>query len=205
MTTAKRKKGALPWPAVAAPHDCSILSVDPGEVSGWHVRSRGKIVAYGHVDIFADPTGIDRAFDYLIECPGPHAVVVERPFGAKRGKGGHTFASVGAGYVTWCRRAALRGLKKIVRVFPATWRSKILPKETSPDGKGWHAAKRKDVRLEEQRIAIAILRKRFHPVTSLVQADVAPSVCIGEWAELAGEVLEKLNNKPRAKRSKDAA
>lgn len=198
----KRKKPSYPWPFVVAPLNCAILAVDPGQTSGWCIWSRGRIVAHGFIDnIFESPGTVRSVIEWLLELPGPHVFVCERPF---RGRGSSA-TSVGAGGVLWCDRAKAMRVRRVVRVFPSVWRSRVL-------GKGWGNAKRDHSRAEEQRVAGGLLATcgDTWPFVRPVHPDVAPAVCIGAWASHAGEVVAKLPKpkapkEPKAKRTRKAA
>lgn len=198
--TKRKPRPKYDWPFVGAdqprgfmyPLDCSILAVDPGTESGWCIWSRGRIRAYGHFNIFGDLHAIDQAFDALLALPGPHVLVVERPFGAKFGTAS---SSTGAGDRTWRERARLRGLRRHVRVFPGTWRSKTLPPGWNPAGKKGQG-ERVNVREMEQQAALAELGNE--PFLTL-HPDVAPALLIGKWASYAGEVNAKLPKKHQRK------
>jgi hypothetical protein len=198
-----RVEGSL---AFALPLPCAILAVDPGAVSGWCLYDRGVIRAYGHFNIFAESQGIEAALDALLLLPGPHVLVVERPFAAKFGS---QSTGVGTGDLTWRERAKLRGVKRHVRVYPSTWRSRVLPagwagtKKKKGDAttadKAAKRAERDAIRALEQKTALYILRAD-DASTDTVHPDVAPSVGIGKWASYAGEVAAKLP-KGRKKRA----
>jgi Holliday junction resolvasome RuvABC endonuclease subunit len=116
---------------------------------------------------------------------GPHVVVIERPFVAKFGQ-----TTMGTADHIWRKRVEEAGLKRrIVRVYPASWRARVL-------GKGWASASRELVRARENVVASAIAEiddsRKMHP-------DAAPAICIGKWACFAGEVLAVL---PRLKSEK---
>lgn len=187
----RTKKPKLPWPFSTAPIAASILCVDPGKVSGWAIWRGGQLVRFGHVDVFGDPMRVESVLAEFICEPGPHIVVIERPFGAGHG---NASTAVGAGDVIW--RSAVERFKlkpRLVRVYPSQWRSKAL-------GKGWGNASRDAVRKQEQQVALYELGASGFVTIDGVHPDAAPAICMGRWASFAGELYAKLP-KPRARKA----
>lgn len=183
---APRKRAKKPkLPPSPTAWACTILAVDPGERSGWAIWRDGRPLLWSECcDVFTG--GADDGVAHLLRFPGPHIVVVERPFRTRFG----TQVAVGAGDLIWRRAAERAGLgRRIVRVYPATWRARVL-------GKGFASAKRDLVRVEERRVATAITGGMF-----ALGADESPALCIGKWASYAGEVGAKL---PRLRKGKAA-
>ncbi len=186
----KKKKTKYLWPISEHPLDCAILAVDPGKVSGWALWDRGQLIAFGHVSIFENAHEMDAAFARLQARRGPHVLCVERPFGMKFGT---ATSGAGAGEVTWKEKAKSIGIKRIVRVFPNSWRAKVLPK-------GSVGSDRKEIRVIEKSHAQTLVNDfwvRSEPNGPVVlHDDEAPALCIGEWCMFAGEcnkVLPKKN------------
>lgn len=180
MTTAeappkKRKRAKKPKPPPSlTPHDAAVLAIDPGETSGWAIWVRGTLRAYGTCDVFGDmPAELVRHF--LREF-GPHVAVIERPFLVRFG----SQTNIGTADRIWRKRLEEAGLaRRIVRVYPASWRARVL-------GKGWASASRDLVRVREGIVAGAMTEvDHIHP-------DAAAAVCIGRWGCFAGEVLAVL-------------
>jgi hypothetical protein len=196
VTRKRKKKPKLPWPACASPIAASILCVDPGKVSGWAIWRNGQPVRFGHVDVFGDPMRIEGVLAEFICEPGPHLVVIERPFGAGHG---NASTAVGAGDVIW--RSAVERFKlkpRLVRVYPSQWRCKAL-------GKGWGSAAREKVRKQEQAVALHEVCSSLpgyadNLQTTEIHSDAAPAICMGRWASYAGECIAKLP-KPRARKA----
>lgn len=185
----KVKKKPLPWPHPGGPLNCTILAVDPGKVSGFSIWREGKPVRSGIANPFIFPRSVEIAFDALLALPGPHAIVVERPFGMKFGT---ATSGTGAGDVFWREMAKQRKVRIVHRVFPNTWRSKVLPA-------GWAGiAKRGEIRQEEQRVARTLMLPPMDD-DEIVHPDLAPAVCIGEYASYCGELAAKLPKKKMAK------
>lgn len=174
---AARRK-ARPAPSVVA-HPCVVLAVDPGETSGWALLDRGRLVASGTCDVFAagPPTVVAAALALGL----PVVAVVERPFRVRWSNQ----TGIGTADRIWRHHLAVAGLgRRIVRVYPATWRARVL-------GPSWAVAKREAVREREGIVAAAELgRTGVHP-------DEAAAVCIGRWGAFAGEVREKLPKRLR--------
>lgn len=165
------------------PHACSILAVDPGENSGWALQSYGELIDFDECDAFGD--GPEHAIERLLCQPGPWVLVVERPFRVKH----QTQTGIGTADTIWRKRGERLGFgkrvaRRIVRVYPSSWRAIAL-------GKGWGNAEREKARAEEQRLAaeLVLTTELRHELGD----DAAPAVLIAcKWAAYAGEVLAKL-------------
>lgn len=191
---AARKPKRAKLPASVIPHACSILAVDPGENSGWSIQSYGELIDFGECDAFGDQP--QQIIERLLCQPGPWVLVVERPFRVKH----QTQTGIGTADTIWRKRAERLGFgkrvaRRIVRVYPSTWRSVAL-------GKGWGNAERDKARAEEQRLAVElVLAAPLCPSDDELGGDAAPAVLIGmKWAAFAGEVLAKL---PKVKPPKE--
>lgn len=169
------------------PHNCAILAVDPGDTSGWSTWIDGKLYDSGTCDSpyegspFCLVSQAIHAAGGLPKNGGKTLVmVIERPFRVR-------FAnqtSIGAVDKIWRVAAEQCGLK-IVRVYPSTWRSRVL-------GGRWANAKRDAVRVQEQAfVEHQYGIKNVHP-------DEAPAILIGKWGTTAGEVGAKLPKRARA-------
>jgi hypothetical protein len=192
----RRKKQLVASMRSPTPHACSLLVVDPGDNSGWAMSSLGELRSLGECDVYSqDPTHILTLFTTLL--PGPHVLVVERPFRAKFGQ-----TNMGTAEKIWRKHAEKMGFgkrvaRRVVRVYPSTWRSAVL-------GKGWGVAERADVRAEELRVAAQIVcgSVRCQDDGDL-GPDSAPAVLMNQWAMHAGEVAMVLPRprEPRARRT----
>lgn len=162
---------------------CAILSVDPGEMSGWALTIRGDYIKSGEVRPKRELGRVREICEYALICAGvenlPLVLVLERPF---RGRGG----SAGTSNVdTWQAAAQEAGIQvtKVVKVYTATWRAGFL-------GRGWGNAPRDLARAKEREVAEDIARGPVGP-------DEAPAICIGQWASYCNEVNVKLPRKFR--------
>lgn len=177
----KPKRAKKPKPhAVFIANDCYMLCVDPGSNSGWAIYHRGMLQMFGE----CSPYG-DEPMKLLKEVAGmgTAVLVLERPFSVRFGNQ----TSIGAADKVWRVRAQECGYaKRVVRVFPARWRAKVL-------GPPWHMAKRKAVREHEQKVARALVAKDFAGIPG---DDACPAILIGVYAAHAGEVAAVLP-KPR--------
>jgi len=155
------------------PHWCSILAVDPGNTSGWALYKWGRLVSYGKVterELFAD--GPAHVIRQLLNQPGPHVVVLERPFRIRF----QNQATMGTALKVWAQRAKEARITRVLRVYPPTWRTILpkLPKGTKRD--------RKALRAQEAEWAEKMLgQPKVHP-------DISPALLMGRWAAFAGEV-----------------
>lgn len=186
----KKKRKALPLLEVA--HDCSVFAVDPGEKSGYSVWDRGNLRSYGECDVFGDmPRALLNTF---LSSPGPHVVLIERPFLMRFG----SQMGLGTAAKIWGELAKRLGLeKRTLKVYPSTWRSKVL-------GSAWVSSKREPTQAEELRIATQIVEKhqgshalKFSPLGK----ESAPAVCIGRFGSFSPDVLAVLLPKPKPDKS----
>jgi hypothetical protein len=192
-TGAKRTAVRLPYALM--PHACSVLGIDGAKRTGWALRTWGRLVTYGECDAYGDePQEILRR---LLQLPGPHVVAIERPFLIRFGGQ----AGLGAAEKLWRELAArVRPKLTIVRVYPATWRARVLPK-------GMHAAARDDVQREEHATArldvIADCGPNITPQAPRIGTESAPAILISRWASYAGETLAAMAK--QSKKRKGAA
>ncbi len=173
VARAKKKPKKPKPPASLTAHACTVLAIDPGETSGWAIWSKGILRGYGTCDVFGDsPAALIRHVLSRYEHQGPHCAVIERPFLVRFG----TQTNIGTADRIWRKRLEEAGLaRRIVRVYPASWRARVL-------GKSWASASRDLVRAREQVVAGGIAE------TTLIHPDAAAAVCIGRWGSFAGEV-----------------
>lgn len=160
---------------------CSVLSIDAAETSGYAMWSRGALVDFGECDVFGDEPA--QVFERFAALPAPHVIVVERPFRVRSSNS----TGIGTGDKIWRELAKRRGFaKRIVRVYPSTWRSKTLPK-------GMASAKRDDVRPEELTAArMLVVNHLGVGKRAKVGDDSAPAILIGLWASYAPAVAKVL-------------
>lgn len=198
MAKVKRRRVKKPrLPPSVKPHECVILAVDPAENSGWAIWDSGLLCEWGEADVFGEgPAGvIDRALKLAADAGVKCVLVVERPFSRRIGSGGFDTTNVGAADKVWRERAKRAGFsKRIVRVYPATWRARVL-------GAPWHMAKRADVRRREQEIAPLVVREHGFDEANPPGPDACPAILIGKWGVHAGEVGAVLSSgAPRGKK-----
>ena len=177
--TARTRKVRKPKPAPSmVPHAAVVMSVDTAELSGWAITVCGKLVAYGEIDMLENVKAAIAACAESVRFGAdrlPVVMVYEKPFG-----GTNQGAYVGAWKMAW--RAAGGVAKRVVGVYPSTWRARVL-------GHGAVGAKREQVRAMEVRAASVIAGRVTGP-------DESPAIMIGQWGARCGEVREKL---PRRK------
>ena len=158
-----------PWRVV-------VLALDPANRSGWAVLSMGRYVESGECRIYSNP-GLDavkRACESaaslarMAKCPW--VVCAEVSWGGRMAVG----PSQALGAWRYAVRSAGLPMRRVVEVFPSTWRARVL-------GGGLHAAKRDVVRKAEVVAASDIAGRTCG-------GDEAPAVLIGKWGCQAGEV-----------------
>lgn len=181
---AKKRSKKKPEKLLEVCNACSVLAVDGADLSGWSIWQRGVLRDWGECDVFGDePQEIIARF--MQEVEGPHVLVIERPFMMRFGRGA---ASLGTGAKVWAKKAERAKLKRIVRVYPSTWRSPTLPK-------GMASAKREVVRPEEQKAAKEIALRLYGyagPLKKPIGAESAPAILIGLWGSFSPAVLRVL-------------
>lgn len=189
MTRAPKPKP----PPSFTPHQCVVVGADPGENSGWSIRIAGKLEDFGECDVFGGGPQrvLEKALELARERNLPCALVTERPFRVRYG----TQTGIGTAELIWRTMAKRLGFaRRIIRIWPASWRAAVL-------GKGWGGGKRSDrekVRAEEQRRAA--LDAIDSGVSKVPGPDSSPAVLISRWGSYAGQVAEALS-KQRARRA----
>lgn len=179
------------------PHPCVILGIDPAASSGWAIFAYGKYITSGVAKTQSEREyAVRLALNETlarIDMPkhDPVLVVVAE----KWTRGGKWYAAtmtgIGASWGKWVAELERVGLPKrrIVRVYPATWRGAVL-------GIGGRNA------TTEICHRLAILRAntlhlKRHGATRMC-SDEAEAIAIAEWGTLAREVADVLP-KRRAK------
>lgn len=183
----KKKKRKRPA-RLDMPLDCAVLAIDAAETSGYAMWRAGQLLSFGEVDVFGSEPG--NVLDVFLRLAGPHVLVVERPFMVRS----NNSTGIGTADKIWRELAKRRQFaKRIVRVYPNTWRAAVLPRGTV-------GGKREQVRAVEmahaQEVAAYYMGFCFE---STVGPDSAPAILIGKWAMRSGEVLAVL---PKVKPSR---
>jgi hypothetical protein len=171
----KRKRRKPPSRPSHVPHECIVLAVDTAAQSGFCITMTGAYETSGTVSIHT-PGAVQRAVDEAHALALDHGygtghvvLVLERPWGGNS----WTQQALGAARYAWQHAWERRFAKKrVVRVYPATWRARVL------GGPSLEA---------ERSVARAITRKR-----GVMTQDECAAVCIAKWASLAGEVAAVL-------------
>lgn len=176
----KPRAKARPKPPSFRPWACVILALDPANVTGWAIWDRGKYIASGEVSLFvADAVSetmdvVDAARRRALKAGVPWVCVAERSFGGNMGT--DDTSALGWWRFALCNAQLLAA--RLVRVYPSTWRARVLPK-------GMASAKRDAVRPVEQEHAQAIIGR-------VPGGDEAAAVMIGKWATKSAEVCQAL-------------
>ncbi len=162
------------------PHRCAILAIDPGKASGWSIWLAGRIVTWGPCDPGSELSIVEAARTYERDESLPLVVVAEK-WSAGGWRSAASMIGLGAQWGRWEGALRLAGhpMRRVVRVYPQTWRSAML----RPGKRG--------VTSEEWKHLAAT---RAGWVTSEIMADhnVADAVCIGEWATRAAIVGDRM-------------
>lgn len=183
MTRWRRNPKPKPPPSFE-PHECVTVNVDTATRSGWAAFAKGEYIESGEVPLDIEPICkvIKSAMLIADIAEVPCVLVLERPFGQARGRarGGSD-----KGRALWraCWRQCRGVTRRIVSVYPATWRARVLGGEMSN-------AKRDVVREVEIATADKIkldAAKIDKPPTNAAP-DEAAAICIGLWSARAGEV-----------------
>lgn len=182
----KPRAKKAPLPRLDAPTQCILLSLDTANTTGWCIRVCGAIVDHGEHRLYTDAgmacthAIINNLVNLRNKTGLPIVAVSERSWGGHLGMGRTT----AFGYWLHALRSIGVHMKRIIEVYPSTWRAVVLPP-------GMATAKRDIVRAAEMEAALAMVL----PGTKLGH-DEAPAIMIGAWAEKAGEVANALPNAP---------
>ncbi|MCC6649097.1 MAG: hypothetical protein IT374_26450 [Polyangiaceae bacterium] len=173
----KRRKRAPAQPAAYQPHECAILSIDPGEVSGWALLVTGLVCASGTAAGSTErASAIARAVNKAHFWSRPLVVVAET--WPRRMRGGVPTGALSA-WSLWRESLAESGIPKrrVVRVHVGRWSAAIL---------GGAAL------TTEQRRARSIARARHETARESIDHDEAAAICIGIYASRSPEVAKVL-------------
>lgn len=189
----KRRKPRLP--ASPSPHPCVILGIDPGATSGWAILTpessalcAGNATAprlrCGTVNAGRNAV-IVWAQEVAAEQNLPLIVVAEK--WTAGGWASHTtLLGLGAVWGKWEAALSEAGhpKRRIVRVYPQTWRARVIGgRQRSTED--WKAA------------AQTLVKHRFD---KHVSSDAAEAACIALWGLYAGEVGAVLPKRKAAPR-----
>lgn len=171
---------------------CVVLAVDTATRSGWAVRAGDRLVASGEAHT-PDAGELDAIVHEAMGYSGPVVLVLERAWGNRT----NTLLALGAARERWVaawRRAGLPE-RRVVPVYPATWRAKVL-------GGGAHAMARDDVRPLElasatgEVIGLRGVSRGTVPPPEL-GPDEAAAILISRWACRAPQVGAVLSKRVR--------
>jgi hypothetical protein len=183
------RKAKAKLPASLTPHDCIVLAIDPGKVSGFAIFVKGFLVwsdsARTHADRF-DPASW--AMSEAREWGLPLMVVAEKWTPGGRFAGARTMAGLGASWGLWLAALEDAGIPKarIIRVHTQTWRAATIGGGRGIDTQEWK--RRARVRASQE-------------AGLLVEDDnAADAICIGLWAIRSGEVGAKMPKRAKAEK-----
>lgn len=176
--TNNRRSGRLTEPPSIRPWQAAVLAIDTAARSGWSLRVNDDQREFGECDS-TDHEAVLEVIRWGIRVAGksqpafPLALVLEdHPWAGTLTAHGGLRAARERWLIAW--HMAGQPTKHVVKVTPAEWRARVL-------GPMWARAKREAVRLEEKRVAEAV-------VAQPVGADEAAAILIGRWAARAGKV-----------------
>lgn len=182
-------------PASPRPWKAVVLAVDPGSKrSGWSLWAAGLYHRSGEcrLSISALAEVVDGAQRLAKHLDIPCVLVTERPFIQKEGRAhGASDHAHKLWREVWADCGGVR--KRVVRVWPASWRSTVL-------GRGNGNKDREEVRKVEKRAALHLVVNYGYspaPEDLALGPDESPAICVGRWATHAGEVGEALPKKLR--------
>lgn len=175
--TYNRRTGRLTQPPAYRPWQAAVLAIDTAARSGWSLRVNDDQREFGEVDTL-DDGAVGRIVRWGVRTSEksemPLVLVLEdHPWAGTP----VTLAGLGAARERWliAWRAAEQPARHVVKVTPAEWRARVL-------GSAWASrARRDEVRLEEKRIAEAMVECPVGP-------DEAAAILIGRWAARAAKV-----------------
>jgi hypothetical protein len=197
-TVSKPKRAKKPPPPDSyTPHDCVILAIDPGNVSGWAIVSprRSAVDAKQSVTVWSGRTTagpknhiVEMARDAATnDVMRPLIVVAETwttgdPVHDRRMRAA-TMLGLGAAWGRWSDALDAVGVPKsrILRVNTSTWRAKIIGGPMNRTTEEW------------KRLALLHAQQRFPvraPSGQVSSDDEAEALCIAAWAMCAGPVGE---------------
>lgn len=181
-------------------HECIILSIDAGKVSGWAIFDCGKLVEYGEARRLSErQDAVRMAVELAAERGLPLIVCAERWTAGgwgKSAKGGKknqgmtkTLLGLGAAWGKWEDVLEDHEVPKrcVVRFPPQTWRARVL-------GNG---AMRSE---HAKKVAVGYVEMRFKVV---VKHDVAEGICIGCCGARAPEVGDVLAGKKKTRKRRN--
>lgn len=189
----KRPKKPAP-PDSYTPHDCVILAIDPGSVSGWAIVSprRATVHARQPVTVWSGCSSdgpknhvVEMARDAANDVKRPLIVVAETWTTGNREHDRRMKAAVllglGAAWGRWYDALDAVGVPKtrILRVNTATWRAKVIGGLMNRSTEEW------------KRLAQLHAHQRFPvrtPSGKITSDDEAEALCIAAWAMYAGPV-----------------
>lgn len=166
------------------PIPVTILAIDPGRTSGWAVFAFDRCIASGTATTHDQRVLAIEIAQAEESRSGRKLIVVAE----KWAPGGRwytaTMTGIGAAWGMWQAALESRGVPnaRIVRVYPQTWRAKVLGGGWGVKSDEWalRAAKRAEV-------------ETGHPCSD----DEAEAVCIGAWALRSDAVRDKAPSRRR--------
>lgn len=190
------KKPRTKKPKLAAshtPHDCVVLAVDPGKVSGYALFCRGELQdSYEVTSADVREYCVNHAVNLSDNERLPLVVVAEK-WTAGGWRSAASMIGLGAAWGAWAEQLERYGVPKrrIMRVYSQTWRAAVI------GGAQRSSAAWKTAAMQRARPVF----KGVHGTSTFVGPDEAEAICIGLWAIKAGEVAAAL---PKAKKKRAA-
>lgn len=161
------------------PH--TILAIDAGALSGWALGINGFRVDSGETH----PLEAAKVVERVVKAAGERALIVVGERWTRHGMHAEAYGGLIAAWKawTWALEAAGHHPKRVVRVYPQSWRAAVL-------GRG-------NLRTEEARkLSIAVARGRWK-LEREPGHDEAAALCMLMWGMHAPEVEKAAAFKPR--------
>jgi len=159
---------------------CVILAIDPGKRCGWSIWIAGRLATHGTATPGEEFGIVQAARVFEAEESIPLVVVAEKWTAGGPFAGARTMAGLGAAWGRWdgALRACQHPMRRVVRVYPQTWRAAVLAPR-------WGATSEQLKHLSAT-VASSIVGD---PILDHNEAD---AINIGKWATLSSEVAAVL-------------
>lgn len=196
LPSSPKRAKKLPPPDSYTPHDCVILAIDPGNVSGWAIVSPRRAAADPKQSVTVWSGRVTGGPKHIVEMARDAAtndvmrplVVVAETWTTgdrvhDRRMRAATMLGLGAAWGRWSDALDAVGVPKsrILRVNTSTWRAKVIGGPMNRSTEEW------------KRLALLHAQQRFPvraPSGKVTHDDEAEALCIAAWAMYAGPVGE---------------
>ena len=172
----RRRAAAPKRPPVLRELECVILGIDSGATSGWAILSPRTLHELGAAKTAAERTGVVEQAQLVADQLGLPLIAAGEKWTAGGWKTAATPMGLSAQWGRWQEQLELAGhpKRRVVRVYPQTWRARVLG----------HGSARKGA----AEVYVASRWPGMHVPTH----DAAEAACIGTWGQRAAEVADVL-------------